>query len=283
MIGVVRRAGRRVVNLLKLCRLGSTADAFLVSYPKSGRTWLRFILSNYLDRSQASSNGVDLYSMFSIMPNYALDERRGQGALPKEGRQRPMPLVLVSHHPHSRFFFGRKPIIFLVRDPRDVMVSSYFHATRHKHRFNGSIGEFLREPHHGVSVLAKFLNGWAVGLKRHPHIVLSYEGLLASPIQQTDRVLRFLNLTVDASILRQAVKASDFDSMRSLEKAGGIPDHVYSRDDDESLRMRRGKAGGFEDYLSETDVRFVESELARLLNQDAAVLLRKTGLILNNV
>lgn len=273
-----RRIWRKSTNQLRLRARSSTADAFLASYPKSGRTWFRFILSNYFDRAHELGAQVTLHSMFSVVPNYALDDGRGMGAF-RFGVNRPqLPLVLVSHFPYRRFLFHGKPVIFMVRDPRDVMVSAYFHATKHKHRFEGDMSAFLGDPEQGVADLVRYLNGWAEGLKRHAHIVLSYEQLLADTERCSADVLRFLNCSIDNTALAEAIAASRFEAMRDREKSEGIPDHDYNRDDDESLRMRRGKAGGFTDYLTPEQVLFIESALAAKLSSEAKAMVRETGL-----
>jgi alcohol sulfotransferase len=59
--------------------------------------------------------------------------------------------------------------------------------------------------------------------------------------------------------------------MRSKERQTGIPGHRYDLNDEESLRMRRGKPGGYADYLSETDIARViqrcRSELTPMARQ----------------
>src|SRR3546814_2248758 len=88
----------------------------------------------------------------SIRPNCDCDPVRGVPAF--QFQRRPaMPLVLISHRRHDAALFADRPIIFLIRDPRDIMVSAYFHATRHKRRFGGTIGAFLRDRGHGLPAL----------------------------------------------------------------------------------------------------------------------------------
>jgi Sulfotransferase domain len=216
--------------------------------------------------------------MFSVLPNYALDEGRGMGAFSYEGARPKMPLVLVSHFPYRRLLFGNKRIIFMVRDPRDVMVSAYFHATKHKHRFAGDMTQFIEDPKQGIADLIRYLNGWAKGLQRHRHFILSYERLQADAPLQTEKALRFLGCEVDRIALDEAIRASQFKAMREMEKAEGIPDHDYDRGDEESLRMRRGKAGGFTEYLTPENASLVERTLSFKLSPEAKDLVRETGL-----
>lgn len=280
-MNLARRVWRKGTNRIRLRLRSATADAFLASYPKSGRTWFRFILSNYFDRAEKLGASVNLHTMFSVLPNYALDDGRGMGAFRFAHRRPDLPLILVSHFPYRRFLFGDKRIIFMVRDPRDVMVSAYFHATKHKHRFQGDMTEFLKDAEQGVADLIRYLNGWAKGLRRHPHLILSYEKLQADTENQTEKALRFLGCRIDVGALRESVVVSRFEAMRDLEKAEGIPDHDYDRGDEESLRMRRGKAGGFTEYLTPAHVSFIEDTLALRLSPEAKSAIRETSLDLS--
>lgn len=249
----------------------------LASYPKSGRTWFRFILSSYLAKAFGLELTPDLHSMFKVMPNFDMESVRGLPAFVfADHRPRP-PLIAVSHLPYSRLRFRTLPAIFMLRDPRDVMVSSYFHATRQKHRFRGDIGGFLRDPEQGVASLTSYLNGWSAGLHHRRHIVLSYENLSREPHAETARVLAFLGVEVRPRLLADAVEAAKFQNMQVLEQATGLPGHDYDRNDSESLRMRRGKVGGFADYLTAEQIEFIERTCDRELTAEARAILQPTG------
>lgn len=256
------------------------ADAFLVSFPKSGRTWLRYILSYYFAgiAGIAGQNGApDLHSMFAFVPNFDLDRARGIPAFRTHYAVGRVPAVFVSHNIYSRLFLDR-PIIFMVRDPRDVVVSAYFHATLHKGRFSGSMSDFFEDHKYGVPAMLSYLNGWADALSRRRHHILSYETLSADPIGEVKSVLLFLGCTVDETLLRDAVNAGEFEKMRGLEMAQGLPAHEYNRDNTESMRMRKGVVGGFRDYLNDEQIARIEGLCFRYLTPAAQKLVMETGL-----
>jgi hypothetical protein len=271
-----RIAWKRTANVAGMARYSDRIDALLASYPKSGRTWFRFILSSYLAAAFGLEPKPDLYSMFTVMPNFDMDPERGLPAFAFERHQPAPPRIAVSHLPYSRVRFRTYPAVFMVRDPRDVMVSSYFHATRHKHRFSGDINGFLRDPKHGILSLTDYLNGWSDGLQERKHIVVSYEDLSRDPQGETARVLALLNLEIKPQMLAEAVEAARFQNMQALELTKGLPGHDYDRRDGESLRMRRGKAGGFADYLTPEQIRFVETACDRALTPKAKALLARS-------
>ncbi len=225
----------------------ATADALLISYLKSGRTWLRFALSVYFSKALQLGLEPDLRSTFSIIPNLDNDPLRGVPAFRFANRRPSLPLILVAHHPSEQLLAQKTPIIFIVRDPRDIIVSSYFHATRHKHRFAGSLDDFIESE---LGNVVAYFNKWTGKLEHHPHHLTSYERLTANLAEQLRGVLGFLGMPIDEQAIEHAVRKSDFREMQASERQTGIPGHNYDRGDNESLRMRKGKAGGYLDYLS---------------------------------
>ena len=266
---IPRFAWKRVTNSARLFFHLERIDAILASYPKSGRTWFRFILSTYLVSLFGLDPSLDLHSTFTVIPNFDLDPERGLPAFGFADHTPPVPLIAVSHRPYSRLWFRQRPVVYMLRDPRDVLVSSYFHATRQKHRFSGDIDAFLNDPEQGAAGLTDYLNGWAAGLRHHPHLVLSYEKLSRDPISETGRVLAFLGLEVRPQLLAAAVEAAQFQNMQKLELSKGLPGHRYDRSDGESLRMRRGQVGGFVDYLTPAQIALIDTICNRRLTAGA--------------
>lgn len=275
VLALPRILWKRISNAAAMSSHAGMIDAVLVSYPKSGRTWFRFIVSSYLAEAFALKPAPDLHSMFKVMPNFDMEPVRGLPAFTFTHHDPKPPLIPVSHLPYSRRRFRHYPAVFMVRDPKDVMVSSYFHATRQKHRFSGEIGAFLGDQKQGVASLIGYLNGWAEGLKHCDHIVISYENLSHDPQSQTASVLKFLGLQPDPVILAHAIATAQFQNMRKLEHVSGLPGHDYDRSDEESLRMRRGKVGGYTDYLTTAQIAFIDEACARDLTPGAKALLAK--------
>jgi len=270
--GFIRSFRRRWRNERYLRSAAAHTDAFLVSYPKSGRTWLRYLLSCYFAETAHLGFEPDLTSTFSVLPNFDRDPVRGIGAF--VGRQRRhLPLILVSHLPFDKRLFQSRPIIFLVRDPRDVFVSAYFHATRHKHSFSGDIGAFMDEPTYGMPALINFLNGWAEGLAARRHIILSYERMLAAPEVEVGKLINFLGMKPEPIALGKAIAKASFDRMQAKEREQGIPGHEYDRNDGQSMRMRSGKAKAYSETLSPEQSRQIVERCRKGLTPLAQALL----------
>lgn len=273
---MLRTLRQRVRDEPQLRDAARRADAFLVSYPKSGRTWLRFLLSCYLAELGKLGFTPDLTTTFRVLPNFDRDPVRGVGAFAAQGTG--MPLIPVSHLPYRPRLFLDRPVVFLVRDPRDVMVSAYFHATRHKQTFSGTIATFLDDHEYGTPALIRFLNGWADGLANGRHLIVSYERMLAESEFVVSAILSFLDVEIRHDILGRAIAAAQFDQMRDLEREQGIPGHAYDRADPQSLRMRSGKSKAFAEWLSDEQARGVLDRCRDELTPRAQALLTVTGI-----
>lgn len=271
------RWGRRKITDLRLGSSVGAIDAFLVSYPKSGRTWLRYLLSYYLAKLYDVPVDVDLSTTFKILPNFDFDAERGLPAFERRGAAGRLPLIAVSHRDYDPRFFGDKPVVMLVRDPRDVCVSAYFHETRHKLRFNGSMHDFISDGRFGIPAIIRYHNGWADGLIPGTALIVSYEELSRDIRGAVRRMLAFLEIPQNEALLDQAVERAAFDRMKQDEKTVQIPGHAYDPGDADSGRVRKGKVGGYAEYLSDSDLDQIASILRNGLSERAAALISRSG------
>lgn len=227
-------------------RRRGTRDVALISYPKSGRTWVRFMLD---------SVGVKL------LYDHAGAENRSRFTL-EEIADRP-----------ARWSEWR--VIFMARDPRDTVVSSYFEATKRlkdEYRFHGSIGEFMRSPRYGVEKIARYNLLWLEsGTAFRDFLPMSYERLHEATHSEVRRLLSFaLRKLVPSERVSRAVEAGRFENMRKVEEKLGGKMNERNRlgggkpGDPESMKTRRGKVGGWRDYFDDAEAAYMEEVLAGL-------------------
>ena len=176
-----------------------------------------------------------------------------------------------------------KPILLVARDPRDTIVSLFFHLKKRSGTFAGELPDILRHPVFGiervVSVMNRWLLEWSGTSRLH---VLRYEDARRDPVATFAEALRFLRptLALDLAAMSRAVEISSFENMRRLEAgtAGGTGTELVQAlnqskknslrpanvADPDSYKVRRGKVGGYTDYLGETDIRYLDRVLEKL-------------------
>lgn len=250
---------------------------YLCSYPKCGRTWLRFILAHYLNLLYNLDLKIDLHSLFSLMPTDDPNDLKGIGAYRfKEDRR--FPLLLASHNaPRVEKFntYESTRIVFIFRSIPDVVVSNYFHRFRFMKWYKGELKDFIRSPKEGVTKYCRYLNLWAPVVASAGHLVLTYEMLHEDTEKTVANLLLFLDIPVDAAFLRKAVQLSTFEAMKAIEEESGMPAHETPPDDPEDRRIRKGKVGGSIDYLDQEDQDYIQSTCDSLLTDTAKALLRQ--------
>jgi hypothetical protein len=166
--------------------------------------------------------------------------------------------------------YRRSRILVMVRDPRDTAVSGYF-QTQKRHGIDvGSMSDFLRDERHGIEKIAVFNLQWLDALASLPHVALvTYEALSADPVAVLAGISAFLGAAPPPETLTAIAEARSFRKMRVLEASGELAMRYGAilkprdPDDPESFKVRRGKVGGFTDYLSEADIAYCDRLLDR--------------------
>jgi hypothetical protein len=269
---------RRISSARSLSLVSDAATALLASYPKSGRTWLRFILAQYFLASRQYAP-ITTQSMFTFAPNFDLDPVRGIPAFVRRSEEASFPLVPSTHLRFKPTLPSRLPVIFLIRDPRAVLISDYHHVTRHKMSFRGSIDDFLVDQDRGLSHYIKYMNSWATGLARHDHHIIYYEDLLADTESEVEKMLIFLDEPVNFKALQYAVENSSFEKLKALELAQGIPGHDYDRSDADALRIRKGQSDSFREELTIDQQKFIEDSCKSQLDRRMLARLERYGFL----
>jgi len=269
---ISKYSARYIYTAAGMSRIRRDGVTLLASYPKCGRTWYRFILAFYLNGLRKNGH-VDLTSMFGLVPNYDLDSVRGIPAFYRREAEARLPLVAATHLMPQRLSADECPVLFMVRSPHDVVVSSYFHQKYHKQDYSGEIEDFVRDDHQGLPNFIRYLNSWGTSIQWRPHRVITYERLTQAPVEETIASLQFLGLPVVSDLVERAVEAASFERLRRMEQDRGVPGRDYDRANADASRMRRGKVGGFRDYLDPQSIDWIDDYCVRHLNPNARRLL----------
>lgn len=233
-------------------------DVFIVSYPRSGNTWTRFLIGNliYQDAPVTFSNIEGRIPEIYFNPDHRM-------------RQLPRPRILKSHEcfqPHYR------RIIYIARDPRDVAVSFYHHNLK-----AGNIPDgYPMEDYIPRFIDAEFdtrwgnwadhVQSWLLLRERSPEfLLLRYEDMKSDTMGELDRIARFLHGLSFRSIdtapdkLQRAIELSSPERMRALEREQSADWILTKKTRLDKPFVRTAKAGGWRSALSPASVALIES------------------------
>lgn len=257
----------RIKELIKqtyfLLWQGRITDVYILSFPKSGRTWLRVLI------------GKTLAQLFSV-------DEKGILNTFQLTRSHPIPVIQFNHDgtdlQYARSYqnlasykkrYREKKIILLVREPRDLVVSNYFQATKRENAFKGNISEFIRDPRYGIKKILKFYDNWIdnnFGIT--DMLVIRYEDLYEDPIQKLEEILEFIGIDgITNQIINEAVEFSSFSNMKKLERGGFFNKNSMlpgNQKDQKSYKVRKGKIGGYIEELSHEDLIYIRDVIQKM-------------------
>jgi len=257
-------------NFSSRARELSGGDVIVVSVPKSGRTWIRAFLCAYFCRRAGYEFTLDPERYHDkqipkVVYSHDLFEQRTKADV--WDRIRGKYLIPMAALRRAR-------IILLARDPRDAFVSHYVQlARRSKETPNTlrekNISELLRDRAFGLEAIISTMNRWLIEFSRRKDFTLvSYESLRGRP-EETFRALltEIGEKTLDSDAFSHALGFSEFENMKRLEAAGAFDSKILRPGDvrdPESFKVRRGKVGGYREYLGEEDQRYAAVAMKQL-------------------
>ncbi len=183
----------------------------LASFPRSGNTWVRFILANYI-RQLTRGPEVDFHTLPLYVPDPPYHSPKGV-LVPKN-----LPLFLKTHSPyHPRI--GKTKSILIVRNPEVTLAAFY----RYLH---GEVGKrllsrkaFVRHWRLGAPAWRYYHESW----KGRASAIVRYEDLSVDPVGALGRALAQCEIAVEGRVLERAVRLSTRKHMAALRRERGDP------------------------------------------------------------
>lgn len=280
---IVARKLRVQRNLMRKCATSAPIpeirNANLVcSHQKCGRTWLRFILGHYFNIQYGGllSSEINLENIFLLLPNY--DNHPSRGIPVRLTYKEPIfPQIFFTHDLPDNCLNLREQrgILFLLRYPHDVLVSRFYHCTKHaSHQFRGNMSEFIDSEAYGICAYLNYLNCWCETLPQMNHLLLSYEELQNQTEKHVIEIIKFLGQKVELSTMRSAIELSSFETMKQKELEKPVINTNYDPKNAESRRVRQGKVGNFEEHLDEYNIRKIDKYCKNKLTEKSKSIIR---------
>ncbi len=232
-------------------------DTFIVSYPKSGNTWTRFLVASLIHCEEP----MTFLKADKVIPSIDSQSRKYFKSLPR-------PRVIKSHFPFDQTY---KRVIYIVRDPKDVAVSQYHYQIKRNvlqdgHPIDEWIGKYVAGETCPYGSWGENVGSWLAARQNNPDfLLLRYEDM----IQQTDveliKIAKFLSIDPTPQRIQWAIEQSTADRMRKMEQkeAGKWESTKDTRKD--KFFVRSAKAGEGKATLSPAAIAQIESAWGPLM------------------
>ena len=235
-------------------------DTFIVSYPRSGNTWTRFLIANlvYPERNVGFTNIEKLIPDTSSQSNRAL-------------KATPRPRIIKSH---EYFDHRYRKVLYIVRDPRDVALSYYDFQRKYRqiedaYPLEQYVDDFVqgRLISIGWGTWAENVASWVYTRGKHSNfLLLRYEDMMKDTFRELTRIAEFLNIDPEPGRLQTAIERSSADHMRELEKKEADQWVATKNRRQDIPFVRVAKSGGWKTSLPSGCVQQIESAWGDLMN-----------------
>ncbi|SFB05997.1 Sulfotransferase domain-containing protein [Lentibacillus halodurans] len=229
-------------------------DICLVAYPKSGNNFLLFLVAMLLYRKK-----MDWATKGKMIQNVSSE--------PIENL--PPPHLVWSHDSYDPSY---PKVIYLVRDPRDVVIS-YFHHFQKYYGESRDFDEFFEvfmEGGIGPGMWDANIESWLDNQEKvkNGFLLVKYEDLLENPSKEAKRIIRFLNLDRSEQEINEAVSWASFDNMKALEqKQHSHLNHNSPFVNQNIPFVREGKANKWKSVLSKAQQQQINQTFDKTLSR----------------
>jgi hypothetical protein len=250
------------------------ADCVIVSFGKSGRTWLRVLLSRF------------------YQVKHGLSERHLIGFDNLHKRNAAIPRLFFTHDNYLKDYTGHadnkqdyyaKKVILLARNPLDTTVSQFFQWKFRMRPGKKSLNDypghgadmelfpFMKDRAAGLPKVIDWLNLWAAEApKCRDFLLVRYEDMRADTAGTLQRIVDFIGTPGTAEQIRAAVDFASVENMRNMELKrtfwlSGSRMVAKDKDNPDSYKVRKAKVGGYRDYFDDAQARELEAMVEREL------------------
>jgi hypothetical protein len=266
----------------------------LISYPKSGNTWLRALLESL----RSGGAPIDINDMGSgVVPRLRFDALlsvESSSLTPAEiaearpafmrlwAAENPDQAIFAKAHEANLPFPGTgaapyppetiSAAIHIVRDPRDVAVSLASHLGRSVNEVIATMADpcqtVSRQRVHLSDQMPQLVSTWTaharswLGAPGFRIMTIRYEDLAADTPAQLAGIAGFLGLDSNHDAIARAVEAADFQNLQRQEAASGFRE----RPEGMPRFFRRGRAGGWRDSLTPLQAARIEQDHGELMD-----------------
>jgi len=249
---------RRIRNRITLHRALRKSDVFLVGHPKSGNTWLAFMLAVLIENDR--DERVNISNVGEFVPTI----HNRDLSITRYG-DRHSPRIFRTEAPNYPQAYPKT--IYIVRDPRAALLSYYHHCVHDTGRTDWPISEFVDEMIDAgcIRSLEPHLVRWDLQVEawldragHQPVSVVRYEDLKGDCLGALRKLGEFIGIDHDESLLQLAVERGDFSRMRKDEQRYGAESYAGEKGE-RGFFVRKGKVDSWKEEMPAEVVEKIET------------------------
>lgn len=228
-----------------------------LSYPKSGRTWLRVMVNRYLDAKLGL--GLVHGNLFEV------EKRLQDSPLQMEWTHLTAAMLLQRH------YFGMNmqlpqavagvPVVLVVRNLYATLCSAYYHARYRIEVFQGEPGAFVRDPRFGVMKIVAFYNMLPSLMELLGELhTINYDAMRANPAAALKAALQPVVSPIDESLVHTIAAATTLDWMRDQARRPqyhGTPMADYHPEDPKFRAIKFAGHRRYRELFSPSDLDYI--------------------------
>ena len=224
---------------------------WLASYPKSGNTWTRIFLANYLvngdkpvpiNQAHRFAMGDSVAKTYAMAAQTSINTGDLDQVLDLRGRvlrgivANGADVNFVKTHNFQGSMKGRllipkeltRSAVYIVRNPLDVVVSYARHFGLTHKQAAAALSNVSNWIAPTGDTVGQFLGRWDQHVKSwtvpadYPQLILRYEDLLTDPVQHFANLLTHIGIPIDQLRLKKAIEFSSFKELSQQEEKGGF-------------------------------------------------------------
>lgn len=217
----------------------NNSDTFIASFPKSGNTWLRFIIANMITDEHITLKNIDQYipDIYNFKTNI---------------NNNPEPRFIKTHH---AYYESYPKTIYIHRDYRDVLIS-FYHFQKSLGKFEGEFKTFIETMNSPFGTWKNHVNSALKQKAKHPDriLILSYESMLLDPKQYIEQIATFCNISPKKSI-NEIVSNCSFDSLKKIER-----DYGRTFETPNLIFFRKGESNQWKNEISSAENEYIVNQ-----------------------
>ncbi len=221
-------------------------DIMIASYPRSGNTWLRFLLTKVLTGRSAAFDDVN-----NVIPEIGI-HKDALHLLPGDGR-------LIKTHEVYRPTYKRA--VYLIRDVRDVLLSQYSRENELGlvwwGDFDTYLDRFLNGTVNGFGSWQEHIPNWLDSpLAKNGNLLpIMFADMRRNTQETLERIVDFLGFAVQREVIAEAIADNTVDKMRAREASA---QKLHKTNSEEGRFVRKGSVMGWRDKLTEAQLDLIE-------------------------